>query len=604
MGFNKIHEDKNELAVVILFFEKANQTIECAESFLDSGKKIYILNNNSSSKSRELVVNFSKKHPQITIFDSNVNLGVGVGRNYLISHTKENWLFFVDNDIVIKTPDWYQRFEKYISSFPEIEVFIAKLYYVQQREFMKYSPFRIVGDNVIRDIPNKSFLWDELTNNFPGGASFVNRALFNRLGLYDEKMFVGAEDFEFAIRGIRTGEPIKAKHVNDIILYHIHKQSLVPEDRKQVEIRYNVDFVLSSINRITEKHNVILEGNWKRITQSYKKLLFEQRKKTNIKKELDFLSFLQQRVKKFENKVLDAFLKQLPSSIRDFSSFRLHQMPPAVPHSCLYFFISPNSIDAFSTKKKIKRNEFDDLENIKHVLTIYPSIQAFTLINNTADPLPDTIGKIVSFLRDSGKFVSIRIHLSAKENWDKITRNPDYIQIDYHDQNWKNEEFISLKERFERIGLCYELNRDNYLELNKLLAICDKIQPAFLHLTNYLTRNNTKTEFEKIITVQDLNLIQIINAACKGRDYIQMKPVYIDINQRKFSCRSYNYLITTNSVGDIGGCEFHVRPNEFFGNIFKNHNPFNSCAMWRLRGLMQEGNYPHRECRNCYANWQ
>ena len=93
---------KIDLAVCILFYEKLDQTIECIQRFLPSGVNIYILNNGSSPVSRNSLGTFCNGYKQIKIFDSNANLGVAVGRNFLITHTTEEWLLFVDNDIIIR----------------------------------------------------------------------------------------------------------------------------------------------------------------------------------------------------------------------------------------------------------------------------------------------------------------------------------------------------------------------------------------------------------------------------------------------------------------------------------------------------------------------
>jgi glycosyltransferase involved in cell wall biosynthesis len=97
------------IAACVLFFERVEQTIECIGSLLPSGITIYILNNNSSRCARNKLGEFCYKHHQVKLFDSDENLGVGVGRNYLISHTTEDWLIFVDSDIVLKTPDWLKK---------------------------------------------------------------------------------------------------------------------------------------------------------------------------------------------------------------------------------------------------------------------------------------------------------------------------------------------------------------------------------------------------------------------------------------------------------------------------------------------------------------
>lgn len=80
-------------AVLILFFEKARQTIECVKSFLPSGVRICILNNGSSERNSRAVERFCALFDQITLFRSDVNLGVSAGRNLLIEKTDEEFLF-------------------------------------------------------------------------------------------------------------------------------------------------------------------------------------------------------------------------------------------------------------------------------------------------------------------------------------------------------------------------------------------------------------------------------------------------------------------------------------------------------------------------------
>jgi len=247
------------LAVCILFYERLEQTIECIRSFLPSGVNIYVLNNGSSLLARNVLGEFCDNHKQIIIFDSDKNLGIGVGRNYLINHTNEEWLLFVDSDITIKTVDWVQKFTQLVNQYTDAEVFIPKLFSVSENKYVSYRSIRIVGDKAFHNVE----IINNLTNTFPGGASFINRRLFDRVGLYDDKMFVGFEDFEICIRSIRLGIPIKAYLVHIIELIHNHQQTKKNEDKRAVLTRYNSNYLEASFNRITEKHNIVLEGNWK-----------------------------------------------------------------------------------------------------------------------------------------------------------------------------------------------------------------------------------------------------------------------------------------------------------------------------------------------------
>ena len=124
-----------DLAACILFYEKLEQTFECIQSVLPSQVNIYVLNNGSSPSSRQKLGQFCDNYKQITIFDSDFNVGVGVGRNFLVAHTTEKWLLFIDSDIVVKTPDWLQRFTQHVSLHNDIEVFIPRLFDVQKKNY-------------------------------------------------------------------------------------------------------------------------------------------------------------------------------------------------------------------------------------------------------------------------------------------------------------------------------------------------------------------------------------------------------------------------------------------------------------------------------------
>jgi len=254
------HKVEINIAVCILFFERLEQTLACIQSCLSSGVNIYVLNNGSSKLSRHALGEFCSRHKQIKIFDSNVNLGPGVGKNYLVTHTTEEWLLFLDNDIVVRTNEWVDKLARHIHSHKEIEVFIPKLFSIHDMRYTSFRSIRIVGLKAIHDLK----ITKNLTNTFPGGASFINRRLFDRLGLYDNRMFVGFEDFEMCIRAILLKNPVKGRLIHNIKLAHNHTYTRKKEDRAAVLARYDIGSLESSFNLMTEKHNVILESNWQK----------------------------------------------------------------------------------------------------------------------------------------------------------------------------------------------------------------------------------------------------------------------------------------------------------------------------------------------------
>lgn len=258
-----------DVAIMLLFHEKVEQTIECIKSFLPSGKKIYVLNNNSSKDSTIRLKNFCKNYSQVQIFDSEKNLGVSVGRNYLLQQTTEDWAFFVDNDIYITNNDWLQKFSVHQKNENHVEVFIPRLFNLHENSFVTYYNWRVDNNKISYLIPNNGYL-----SNFPGGASIINRKIFKRLGLYDSEMFVGFEDFEFAIRGLLSSTPVTAKLIDDIELVHDHRKTENNVDKQAVLVRYNEDSHQKSFDRIQQKYpSLNFQHEWRSWVKEQKKKL-------------------------------------------------------------------------------------------------------------------------------------------------------------------------------------------------------------------------------------------------------------------------------------------------------------------------------------------
>lgn len=268
---------KIDLGFCILFHEKVDQTIECLQSIIDSSNcPIYILNNNSSPYARKKLGEFCRDYSHITIFDSEKNLGVGVGRNYLINQTTVEWLFFLDNDITIRTQNWPEILGCYLKYHIEVDAFVPSLFNLHEGNYVTLHSIEI--NNGIATLNDES---SRLSNSFPGGAAIVNRRVFEHLGIYDDMMFIGLEDFELAIRGILNNLPIQALHIPQIELIHDHRKVFTTEDKSAVIIRYDHQAIANSYMRISEKHGITINNDWenwtdKQINKMLNKSEFEQ----------------------------------------------------------------------------------------------------------------------------------------------------------------------------------------------------------------------------------------------------------------------------------------------------------------------------------------
>ena len=255
---------KSSICILILFYNKLNQTIECINSFLPSGQNIYVLNNGSDTHQwKKLQTNF-KDNETVILIDAGTNLGVSGGRNLLIKYSKEAWIFSIDNDIYIKdTENWVQKFEQFLTNHPEAKIVCPALFNIHDNTLSEQLTIYKTGKNI--EVKTGDFA---ITNCFPGGGSIVHRSIFEQYGLFDEEMFVGFEDYEFAIRAMLSGKgELRAYHNKDIELVHHHRFQKSSNDKEAVRQRYNEEKLKASYDRMVSKYDIVFDHDWKWWTQ-------------------------------------------------------------------------------------------------------------------------------------------------------------------------------------------------------------------------------------------------------------------------------------------------------------------------------------------------
>ena len=248
-----------QIAVLILFYNKLKQTAECVLSFLPSGENIYILNNGSSLDAfADLKMQFSDMH-QVHFLDAGTNLGPAGGRNYLISHTTEPWMFFVDNDItIVPEQSWKECLESFRIEYPDAEIICPRIFNVHENAYMDGMNLEIENG-----VLHLNLTVERIMNVFPEGGAIVHRNIFERYGLYDAEMSA-FEGYEFSIRCNQTGDGgLKAYRNESITLLHDHRYQETNTDKNTVRARYNTVQIQKSYNRLVERHKITFHHEWK-----------------------------------------------------------------------------------------------------------------------------------------------------------------------------------------------------------------------------------------------------------------------------------------------------------------------------------------------------
>ena len=247
-----------DVVVCVLFFNRLEQTLECIRSFLPSGVAVHVLDNGSEPASARAMAEALRPHPQVRLRSAGGNRGVSGGRNLQLADTTQRWLLFVDNDITVATPDWLARLARHVADCPEAEVHVPRLYNKHENGWGYLADYLVDEAGRCTFIPTSS----GFGNSFPGGASVVDRRLFERLGPYDEDLFVGFEDFELAIRAWKRGLPVLARRADDIVLIHDHRVSKSSADKETAKVRYDPGRITTSHAIVQRKHGVLLDPNF------------------------------------------------------------------------------------------------------------------------------------------------------------------------------------------------------------------------------------------------------------------------------------------------------------------------------------------------------
>jgi len=85
-----------------------------------------------------------------------------------------------------------------------------------------------------------------------GGASIIHKPSFDRLGGYDDAMFIGFEDIEFSVRLFREGYKVGCS--NQVALVHDHPKPETWDDRHYEKQRFSIDPLKASAQHFEKKH--------------------------------------------------------------------------------------------------------------------------------------------------------------------------------------------------------------------------------------------------------------------------------------------------------------------------------------------------------------
>ena len=250
--------------VGVLFYNRAHQTLDCILSFLNDHAQptIVVLDQGSAAEQRELLTEALVHHPNVRFITLDKNIGVGPGRNRISRECSSDWILFVDNDTVLNTSGGVGAICSAIERADDVDGYSPRILNVHENSFMDRLKIiererRLRLEVVSPDVP--------VTNMFSGCAALMRRS-FLVDEPYDERYFVGFEDFELALRTFTRGKPMRLKSLDDVTLAHRHMPVVGDSDVVATRKRYNSQHLSRSFEVIKTQYGGDLFRGWEQWT--------------------------------------------------------------------------------------------------------------------------------------------------------------------------------------------------------------------------------------------------------------------------------------------------------------------------------------------------
>jgi GT2 family glycosyltransferase len=123
--------------VGVLFYNRARQTLNCVQSFLqeDIQPNIVILDQGSASTEQMLLREGLSGYPNVRFVVLAENIGVAAGRNRLCEVCSAEWIVFVDNDMALNTQGGVSLISSVIEQADGIDAFSPRILNVHENRF-------------------------------------------------------------------------------------------------------------------------------------------------------------------------------------------------------------------------------------------------------------------------------------------------------------------------------------------------------------------------------------------------------------------------------------------------------------------------------------
>lgn len=217
------------LSIIIVTYNSENDIFDCLKSIFqynDIGNSLeIIIVDNNSMNSNILRDNIRLLYPDVKFISNNQNSGYGQGNNIGIKASTSPYILVMNPDVRMTMPIFsiaIEHFEK------------RKLDIIGMKQLIKgnkrgnsffwssiYSPLISIP---LTAILNRINLYIPRYMYFSGSCFFLRKKFFNKIGLFDENIFMYKEELDVHTRTIINNG--KIGYIKDLKYCHLHKDKI------------------------------------------------------------------------------------------------------------------------------------------------------------------------------------------------------------------------------------------------------------------------------------------------------------------------------------------------------------------------------------------
>lgn len=220
-----IVEAEKTVSIITINYNGLKDTCELMETLpLDDKSIEVIVVDNASTQDEASVI--EQRYPQVKVIRSHTNLGYAGGNNLGIRAAHGRYLFFINNDTLLKTS--FQPLILRLESSEAIGVVCPKIRYAWSPQPIQYAGYTPLSRITMRnkaigcgEIDKRQYDTARPTPYAHGAAMMVKREAINKVGLMPECFFLYYEELDWSMMFRRAGYEIWYEPATTIL----HKES-------------------------------------------------------------------------------------------------------------------------------------------------------------------------------------------------------------------------------------------------------------------------------------------------------------------------------------------------------------------------------------------